>query len=86
MLITGQELLILDEPTFGQDEENQNELLDYMKFINEELGVTVIVITHDMELVGSFCNRALVLNQGLKVFDGPIEALFFEDDLLRKVT
>ena len=82
MLIAGQELLVLDEPIFGQDEENQKELLDYMKLINEQMGVTVIVITHDMELVGNYCNRALVLNKGSKVFDGSVRALFAQDELL----
>ena len=40
------------------------------------MGVTVLVITHAMELVGNYCNRALVLNEGTKVFDGAIRELF----------
>lgn len=84
MLIAGQELLVLDEPTFGQDEENQKELLDYMKSINEEQGVTVVVITHDMDLVGKYCNRALVLKKGEKAFDGTVVDLFKNDSLLNE--
>ena len=38
MLIAGQELLVLDEPTFGQDDGNQKELLEYMKLVNEKNG------------------------------------------------
>ena len=53
-----------------------------MKLINEQMGVTVIVITHDMELVGNYCNSALVFNGGLKVFDGPVRRLFTQDELL----
>ena len=69
MLIGGQDILILDEPTYGQDQQNTEELMEYMQQINRE-GVTVIIITHDMNLVASFCKRVLVLSAGRIIFNG----------------
>lgn len=50
MLLTNQEMLILDEPTYGQDYENRMELMDMMMELNGE-GVTILMITHDNNLI-----------------------------------
>lgn len=81
MLIGGQDILILDEPTYGQDQQNTEELMEYMQQINRE-GVTVIIITHDMNLVASFCERVLVLSAGRIIFNGPVRTLFKNEKVL----
>ena len=82
MLAAGQKLLCMDEPTFGQDYESNRELMEDMKTLNEQ-GTTLFVITHDMNLVAEYCNRAVVLDAGKVVFDGTPKNLFNEKDILR---
>lgn len=82
MLIAGQEVLILDEPTYGQDRHNTMELMQYMKMLNEE-GMTIIMITHDMEILNAYCQRAVVLNQGEIIFDGTPYELFQREEILQ---
>jgi energy-coupling factor transporter ATP-binding protein EcfA2 len=81
MLIAGQEILLLDEPTYGQDYENNNKLLEMMTDLNSR-GVTIVVITHDINLIANYCNRVVVLKEGQLLFDGLPEELFGTQDLL----
>ncbi|QYK51300.1 MAG: ATP-binding cassette domain-containing protein [Anaerolineales bacterium] len=69
MLALGQDVLILDEPTFGQDERNATALLDILRGLNQQ-GKTVIVITHDMRLVLENANRVVAMSAGKVLFDG----------------
>ena len=70
MLITGQKVLILDEPTYGQDRENLIQLLNLL-FEVAKSGVAIILISHDMELVEHCCHRALMMKDGkLEAFKG----------------
>ncbi len=68
-------LLILDEPTSGQDAEEKAQLMNLLDQLNQQ-GIGVILVTHDMELLLAHSRRAVVLHQGEKVFDGPTEELF----------
>ena len=68
-------LLILDEPTSGQDAEEKAQLMNLLDELNQQ-GIGVILVTHDMELLLAHSRRAVVLHQGEKVFDGPTEQLF----------
>ncbi|UYN90663.1 MAG: ABC transporter ATP-binding protein [Anaerolineales bacterium] len=69
MLALGQDVLILDEPTFGQDERNATALLKILRGLNQQ-GKTVIVITHDMRLVLENANRVVAMSAGKVLFDG----------------
>lgn len=75
MIIGGQSILILDEPTYGQDKKNTERLMEYMKELNLT-GVTIIIITHDMNLVANYCSRVILLNRGGKIYDGEAGGLF----------
>lgn len=83
MLITGQELLILDEPTYGQDYDNQVELLEYISELNSN-GMTIIMITHDMDAVIKYCNKVLILKDGNSIYFGNNKKLFQNNDILRE--
>ncbi|MGI6427983.1 MAG: ABC transporter ATP-binding protein [Natronincolaceae bacterium] len=63
MMINGQPILILDEPTYGQDRENLQKLLKLLYEINKE-GISILIITHDMDLVYSACDRYVHLENG----------------------
>ncbi|MBP8640852.1 MAG: energy-coupling factor ABC transporter ATP-binding protein [Oscillospiraceae bacterium] len=69
MLLTGQNVLFLDEPTFGQDFENRKELMQLLCELNSE-GLTIVMVTHDMSLVRGYANRVFVLDNGKIIYDG----------------
>ena len=73
MLLTDQEILFLDEPTYGQDYANRQELMDDMMKFNEQ-GITIVMITHDTDLIAGYTDRVLLLNEGRIAFDGSPEA------------
>lgn len=76
MLVTEPRLLILDEPTAGQDRRNTLALIGLLDELRARTGLAIIVITHDMALVGDWCERAIVLEAGRSIFEGPTPALF----------
>ena len=61
-------ILILDEPTAGQDYHHYSDIMDFLREINH-LGITIILITHDMHLMLEYTPRAVVLSGGLKIAD-----------------
>jgi energy-coupling factor transport system ATP-binding protein len=83
MLVLGQRLLLLDEPTFGQDQRNATMLLDRLEALAAE-GRAVVAISHDMRLVAERAHRVLVLVDGTLAFDGSPARLFADDVLLRR--
>ena len=76
-------VLVLDEPTRGLDPQGRQEIMDLFKHIHETTNKTVILITHDMDLVSEYTKRVIVLKDGSIAFDGAKEDLFsdpnFED-------
>lgn len=70
------EVLVLDEPTRGLDPVGKNELMAVFKSLHENEGKTVILISHDMDLVAEYAKRIIVLDEGEIVFDGKKEDLF----------
>jgi energy-coupling factor transporter ATP-binding protein EcfA2 len=81
MLAAGQKLLILDEPTFGQDRRTASALMDSLVDLNRR-GVTILMISHDMRLVRNFADRVAVLVDGQIIFTGPPEEAFTRPDIL----
>jgi energy-coupling factor transport system ATP-binding protein len=81
MLAMGQEILILDEPTFGQDEYNATALLELLWQLHSE-GRTVVVITHDMSLVATYAQYVAVMKNGRLLFYGTPAALFAREELV----
>ena len=77
------EVLIFDEPTTAQDYEGRYKLAEIAKEMNKK-GVTVIMITHDMDLVAKFAERVIVLCNGEILLDGPTAKVFAERELLKK--
>lgn len=68
ILVLNPEVLILDEPTAGQDFKHYTEIMEFLKELNKK-GVTIIMITHDMHLMLEYTNRAIVFSNGLKLAD-----------------
>ena len=76
-------LLILDEPTTGLDYLECIHIMDYVTRLNQEKGITVLMVSHDMELVQSYAKRVLVLNHGKLMGDGPTKEIMKNASLLR---
>ena len=74
-------ILILDEPTTGLDYTETCRLMEAVADMNRR-GVTVIAITHAMWVAARYAKRALVMNNGRKVFDGSVESLFSDEEFL----
>ena len=73
MLAVAPRLLILDEPTFGQDRNTAYALMDLLLDLNRE-GVTIVMVTHDTRLVRQYARHVAVLRGGRLVWHGPTEA------------
>lgn len=80
-LILGQRILILDEPTFGQDRRNADLLMDKLADLNEA-GRTIIVISHDMRMVAQYAGRVGAMANGHIIFQGSSGNLFGNQDLM----
>lgn len=69
ILVMNPEILILDEPTAGQDYRHYTEIMEFLKEINQTLGITIIMITHDMHLMLEYTDRAIVIADGHLIAD-----------------
>src|SRR5206468_852064 len=68
-------ILFLDEPTIGLDAVSKLAVRDFIKRLNRERGVTVILTTHDMDDIEALCTRIIVIGQGSILSDGTLEDL-----------
>lgn len=82
MMTNDQQLLILDEPTFGQDYVNTHALMTLLKKLNDS-GKTIVMITHDMELVLNYANKVILMNKNEVQYEGDVIP-FFENETLLK--
>nr|WP_208382435.1 ATP-binding cassette domain-containing protein [Microbacterium ulmi] len=80
-LVAGAPVLALDEPTFGQDRARADELLGLLQELNRE-GTTILVVTHDMQLVTEYAHRTVVLSDGRVVAEGPTADVFADGALI----
>lgn len=69
ILVLEPDVLILDEPTAGQDYRHYTEIMEFLKRINEEAGITILMITHDMHLMLEYTDRAIVIADGQLIAD-----------------
>ena len=83
ILALNPEVLILDEPTAGQDFKHYTEIMEFLKELNQK-GVTIIMITHDMHLMLEYTNRAIVLSNGLKLADDIAANVLTDEEVINK--
>lgn len=74
-LIKGSEVLLLDEPTLGLDVQTSHELRELLKKLVHEEGKTILLSSHDMDVVEKVCERVLIINKGRLVTDEKTENL-----------
>lgn len=70
------EYLILDEPSAGLDPRGRDEILGEIKALYEQTGITVVLVSHQMEEIASLAKRLIVLQQGQIILDGEPKEIF----------
>lgn len=77
-LANNPKVLLCDEATSALDPQTTDEVLDLLAKINDELNVTIVLITHEMEVVRKICDRVAVMNKGEIVEEGSVLHVFRE--------
>ena len=77
-------VLVLDEPTVGLDAAGRSEFYAYLQRIQQEQGVTIVLVSHDMAEVAALADWLFVLHEGQLVMQGEPRHVFSESDALRQ--
>ena len=83
ILVLGPEILVLDEPTAGQDQRNYTEIMEFLDSLQEK-GHTIVMITHDMQLMLDYSDRAVVVMDGQILADLTPAELLTQPEILRR--
>jgi energy-coupling factor transport system ATP-binding protein len=78
------QVIIVDEPTTGQDARQSIEIMEFLKDLNEKHGHSIIIITHDMHIVAQYARRVILMSEGRILADGSTSDVFSEPDVLQK--
>lgn len=86
ILILNPEILILDEPTSGQDYRHYTEIMEFIHKLNKDYNLTILMISHDMHLIQEYTQRSLVFAETGLLADTSPKTLFSDVDLLEKAS
>ena len=75
-LVNEPKILLCDEATSALDPEGTTLILQLLKQINKKLGITIVLITHEMQVIRDICDQVIVINQGQIVETGPVWKVF----------
>jgi energy-coupling factor transporter ATP-binding protein EcfA2 len=78
------DILLIDEPTTGLDTQGEVKMMESLEHLRDELGKTIVIITHNMKTVGNHCDRVMVMSQGNIILDGNPREVFTQDEILLK--
>ena len=85
ILVLDPEMLILDEPTAGQDFRHYTEIMEFLRGLSA-LGIAVVIITHDMHLMLEYADRAVVFSQGRIIADDTSAGILTSPDIIRRAS
>ncbi|WP_217587623.1 methionine ABC transporter ATP-binding protein [Lentibacillus saliphilus] len=71
-LATSPDVLVCDEATSALDPETTGDILKLLKKVNQELGITILLITHEMHVIQSICNKVAIMEDGAVIESGPV--------------
>ena len=83
ILVMDPKIVILDEPTAGQDFRHYTDIMEFLKELNEQ-GITIIMVTHDMHLMLEYTDRSIVFTDGRIIADKSGSAVLCDPDLVKK--
>jgi energy-coupling factor transport system ATP-binding protein len=84
ILVTGPKLLILDEPTAGQDFRHYSEIMEFLKKLNQEQELALLMVTHDMHLMLEYTTRAIALADGNIIANASPASILTDDAVVEK--
>ena len=84
LLVTQPKVMILDEPTAGQDFRHYREIMEFLDELNRKMGLTVVFITHDMHLAIEYTDRVIVMADGEKIADGDVFRVLSDEAVLQR--
>ncbi len=85
ILVLKPEMIILDEPTAGQDYRHYTEIMEFLRKLNEQ-GITVVMITHDMHLMLEYAGRAVVFSGGRVIADSSSAAILTDPETIGRAS
>ena len=74
-LIHNPEIIFFDEPTIGLDVVAKEKIRCFIKYVNKEKGTTMLFTTHDMQDIEKTCQRMIIIDKGVKIYDGSVEQI-----------
>lgn len=84
ILVLKPEIIILDEPTAGQDYFHYTEIMNFLDGLNKEYGITIVFITHDMHLAIQYTDRAVVFAEGELIADDSVYKVLSDNEVIEK--
>jgi len=79
------EIIALDEPMANLDPRTASKILRLLLQLNQELGLTLIIATHDVDFVPLFADKVYVLNKGKMFLEGPLAEVFLNTETMRSI-
>lgn len=86
ILVMNPEIIILDEPTAGQDYAHYTEIMEFLRKLNKEQKITILMITHDMHLMLEYTDRAIVISDGHVIADGRSSVILTDEKITEKAS
>ena len=83
ILVLNPDMIILDEPTAGQDFKHYTEIMEFLVDLNKK-GVTILMVTHDMNLMLEYTNKVIVLSEGEKIADNIPAYILTNKEIIEK--
>ena len=83
ILVLNPDMIILDEPTAGQDFKHYTEIMEFLVDLNKK-GVTILMVTHDMHLMLEYTNKVIVLSEGEKIADNIPAYILTNKEIIEK--
>lgn len=82
ILVLQPKILILDEPTAGQDFYHYTQIMEFLRQLNQDMGLSLLMITHDMHLMLEYTTRAIVISDAVKLADDTPANVLTDDHLI----
>ncbi|NLW10737.1 MAG: ATP-binding cassette domain-containing protein, partial [Clostridiaceae bacterium] len=82
ILVLRPKMIILDEPTAGQDFYHYTQIMEFLRQLNQEMGLSMLMITHDMHLMLEYTTRAIVIADSVKLADDTPANVLTDDNLI----
>ena len=85
ILAMNPDVLVLDEPTAGLDPQGQYEMMEMFNTLHKQYGKTIVLVTHDMNLVAEYAEEMIVMHRGVMKLKGTPQQVFKEVEALKEV-